>query len=151
DGRFRAQEIWSWTKWDPPLAKRDKRALTAARKMFADEIAFWQFVQWCFTTQWTAIKRYANDKGLQIVGDLPIFIAHHSADCWARQDLFLLGKDHEPKVVAGVPPDFFSTTGQRWGNPLYDWRAMKRENFAWWIARLKHELARADLVRIDHF
>jgi len=151
DVQFRAREVWSWSKWEPGLAKREDKAIAAARTSFAGEIRFWQFVQWCFFTQWAAVKAYAKHKGVQIVGDLPIFVAHHSADCWARPDLFLLDEAHEPKVVAGVPPDFFSTTGQRWGNPLYDWAAMKKEKFAWWIARLAHELARADLVRIDHF
>jgi 4-alpha-glucanotransferase len=151
DTHYRRQEVWSWTKWDPALARRDRKALTAARKTFAGDIGFWRFVQWCFFAQWNAVKGYANAKGIRIVGDLPIFVAHHSADCWARPDLFLLDEKFEPHVVAGVPPDFFSRTGQRWGNPLYDWAAMKKEKFTWWIARLKHELARADYVRIDHF
>jgi 4-alpha-glucanotransferase len=151
DTAYRAQQVWSWTQWEPGLAKRQKKALAAARSAHASALRFWQFVQWCFSTQWRAVQDYAHGKGVRIVGDLPIFVAQHSADCWARPDLFLLDANFEPKVVAGVPPDFFSATGQRWGNPLYDWKAMKKEGFAWWIARLKHELARADLVRIDHF
>jgi 4-alpha-glucanotransferase len=151
DAHFRARDVFGWTQWERGLARREPGALAAARASFAGEIRFWQFVQWCFRTQWDAIKRYANGKGVRIVGDLPIFVALHSVDCWARPDLFLLDESLEPAVVAGVPPDFFSPTGQRWGNPLYDWRAMERDDFAWWIARVRHELARADLVRIDHF
>jgi 4-alpha-glucanotransferase len=151
DGYHRQQAIWSWTEWDPGYARRDPAALAAARTQWREEIDFWRFVQWCFVTQWRALKRYANQRDVQIAGDLPIFVAHHSADCWARPDLFLLNAEGEPRVVAGVPPDYFSATGQRWGNPLYDWPAMQREGFAWWVARLRHELARADVVRIDHF
>jgi 4-alpha-glucanotransferase len=108
-------------------------------------------VQWQFTQQWQAVMAHAHARGVQIVGDLPIFVAHHSADCWAHAHLFRLDAQGEPQVVAGVPPDFFSATGQRWGNPLYDWEAMARDGFAWWVARVRHELTRADLVRIDHF
>ncbi len=151
DGQHRKQAIWSWTEWDPGCARRDPVALAAARTQWREEIGFWQFVQWCFFTQWRALKHYANQREVQLVGDLPIFVAHHSADCWARPDLFLLDAQGKPRFVAGVPPDYFSATGQRWGNPLYDWQAMQREGFAWWIARMRHELARADVVRIDHF
>jgi 4-alpha-glucanotransferase len=151
DAHYRAQQVWSWTRWDKGLARREPSALAAARRRHAEEIDFWEFVQWCFSDQWHAVTAYAHAKGIRLVGDLPIFVAHHSSDCWARPDLFLLDADFEPRVVAGVPPDFFSATGQRWGNPLYDWAAMEREGFAWWILRLRHELERADLVRIDHF
>lgn len=140
-----------WPSWAPELAARKPAALAAARNKHADAIRFWQFVQWCFSTQWAALKAYANGKGIRIVGDLPIFVAHHSADCWARPDLYLLDAAYQPRVVAGVPPDFFSATGQRWGNPLYDWAAMSKEGFAWWIARVKRQLELADIVRIDHF
>jgi 4-alpha-glucanotransferase len=151
DGHHQRQQIWNWTDWETGCAQRDPTALTAARVQWKAEIGFWCFVQWCFFTQWRALKRYANERDVQLVGDLPIFVAHHSADCWARPDLFLLDAEGEPSVVAGVPPDYFSATGQRWGNPLYDWPAMQQEGFAWWIARMRHELARADVVRIDHF
>jgi len=151
DGHHRQQQVWSWTAWDAGCARRDPAALAAARIRWREEIGFWRFVQWCFFAQWRALKRYANQRDVQIAGDLPIFVAHHSADCWARPDLFLLDAQGEPRVVAGVPPDYFSATGQRWGNPLYDWPAMQREGFAWWVARLRHEFARADVVRIDHF
>jgi 4-alpha-glucanotransferase len=147
----RAQDVHCWADWPAPLAQRDAQALAAARTTHAARIDFWRFTQWCFESQWQALKRYANARNVQIIGDLPIFVAHHSADCWARPDLFLLDTAGQPRVVAGVPPDYFSATGQRWGNPLYDWAAMQRDGFAWWIARLRHELTRADCVRIDHF
>ena len=151
DQHFRAQGIWSWAHWDAPLARRESGALAGARMRYATDTRFWQFVQWCFFEQWTALKRYANVRGVHLIGDLPIFVAHHSADCWAHRDLFQLDEHLEPQVVAGVPPDFFSATGQRWGNPLYNWSAMQRNGFAWWIARMRHELQRADMVRVDHF
>jgi len=151
DAQYQSRGIWRWTQWDAGHARRDPAALAAARSALREEIAFWQFVQWCFMGQWRALKAYANERGVQVVGDLPIFVAHHSADCWARPDLFQLDAQGEPVVVAGVPPDYFSPTGQRWGNPLYDWPAMQRDEFAWWIARVRHECQRGDLVRIDHF
>ncbi len=151
DGHYQQRQIWSWTAWDAGCARRDPAALAAARTQWREEIGFWRFVQWCFFTQWRALKRYANERDVQLIGDLPIFVAHHSADCWTRPDLFLLDAQGEPRVVAGVPPDYFSATGQRWGNPLYDWPAMQHDGFAWWVARMRHELARADVVRIDHF
>ena len=151
DEHYRAQRVWRWPQWNSALARRDPAALAAARTRHADALRFWQFVQWCFFAQWREVKAYANSRGIRLIGDLPIFVAHHSADCWANRALFQLDAQFEPQVVAGVPPDFFSATGQRWGNPLYDWAAMQRDGFAWWIARTKHELARADLVRVDHF
>ena len=151
DEASRQRGVHSWSDWDRPLARRVPQAIARARAEHAARTDFWRFVQWCFDTQWQALKRYANARDVLIVGDLPIFVAHHSADCWARQDLFVLDAAGRPRVVAGVPPDYFSATGQRWGNPLYDWPAMQQDGFAWWIARLRHELSRADLVRIDHF
>ena len=151
DEHYRAAQVWSWTRWAPGLARREAQALADARRVHAREIDFWEFVQWCFAEQWHAVRQHARAKGVRLVGDLPIFVAHHSSDCWARPDLFLLDAAGEPRVVAGVPPDFFSATGQRWGNPLYDWDAMAREGFAWWIARLRHTVELADLVRVDHF
>jgi 4-alpha-glucanotransferase len=140
-----------WPDWDEPLARRDAKAMTLARKDLAPQIAFWQFVQWCFDRQWQSVKRYANERGVRLIGDLPIFVAHHSADCWARPDLFHLDEEMWPTVIAGVPPDFFSATGQRWGNPLYDWEAMDRSRYTWWVKRIKRQLALADVIRIDHF
>ena len=140
-----------WWKWPPALARRQPEALHAAHAAHAGEIAFWQFVQWCFDTQWRSIKAYANERGVSIMGDLPIFIAHHSADCWSRPDLYFLDEHFQPTVVAGVPPDYFSATGQRWGNPLYRWDRMAGEGFGWWTDRVQRALAHNDVFRIDHF
>ncbi len=145
------QAFRAWCDWDPAIAQRQARAMTDACAQYAQEIAFWQFVQWCFDDQWRALRSYARSRGIFMIGDLPIFVAHHSADCWARPDLYQLDQQGLPEVVAGVPPDFFSPTGQRWGNPLYRWEVFEKEGFAWWIARLKRQLALADVVRIDHF
>ena len=147
-----ARGQWAlWPQWDAGIARRVPAALTDARVRHEHAITFWKFVQWCFDTQWSALKAYANGKGIKLIGDLPIFVSHHSVDCWSRPDLYFLGPDLMPVVVAGVPPDYFSATGQRWGNPLYDWVAMKRDGFAWWIARVRRQLELADLLRIDHF
>jgi 4-alpha-glucanotransferase len=140
-----------WWTWDAPLQKRQAAAMKKARVQHGAEIAFWQFVQWCFDVQSAAIKDYANKKGIAIMGDLPIFIAHHSADCWARPDLYYLDKDFQPTVVAGVPPDSMGPEGQRWGNPLYRWDKMAKEDYAWWSARVRRALDQADVFRIDHF
>jgi 4-alpha-glucanotransferase len=115
------------------------------------EIAFWQWVQWCFDTQCSALKAYANGRGVSIMGDLPIFVAHHSADCWSRPDLYLLDNQFQPVAVAGAPPDELGPLGQRWGNPLYRWGRMAREGYAWWSARVRRMLQQADVFRIDHF
>jgi 4-alpha-glucanotransferase len=140
-----------WWLWPAPLCARDPQALAAARRAHADEIGFWAFVQWCFDTQAQALKSYANARGIAIMGDLPIFIAHHSADCWSRPDLYFLDDAHQPTVVAGCPPDAMAPTGQRWGNPIYRWDRMAKEDFAWWTARLRRALDQADVFRIDHF
>ena len=140
-----------WWHWPLPLRVRAAAALAAVRRDHAAEIAFWQFVQWCFDTQWTAVRRYANGRGVAIMGDLPIFIAQHSADCWARPDQYWLDADFQPLVVAGVPPDAFTDQGQRWGNPLYRWDRMAADGYAWWTARVRRALEQADVFRIDHF
>ena len=141
----------AWPQWEAPLARRQPRALAAARLKHREAVDFWRFVQWCFDAQWHAVRHHANERGVLLLGDLPIFVAHHSADCWARPDLYLLDANLDPAVVAGVPPDYFSVTGQRWGNPLYDWAAMQRDGYAWWIARVRRQLELADWLRIDHF
>lgn len=140
-----------WPAWPAPLARREADAMAQARTEFAHEIKFWGFVQWQFDVQWQALRAYARDRHVLTVGDLPIFIAHHSADCWARPDLYMLDADGSPSVIAGVPPDFFSETGQRWGNPLYNWSTMKGDAYRWWIARMRRQFSLADIVRIDHF
>lgn len=140
-----------WPQWPQALAQRAPQALAEARAQYAPEIAFWCFVQWLFEWQWQALKTYAHSKGVRMVGDLPIFVAHHGSDCWARPDLYALDASGQPQVVAGVPPDFFSDIGQRWGNPLYNWTAMAEDGYSWWIERVRRQLHLADVIRIDHF
>ncbi len=141
----------SWTTWPAALARREPAAMAEARAQHTNAMAFWQFCQWCFFRQWAALRAHAHAHGVKIVGDAPIFIAHQSAEVWARQDLFTLDAGGQPTVVAGVPPDYFSATGQRWGNPLYRWSAHAKEGYAWWIERLRRTLELVDIVRIDHF
>lgn len=140
-----------WCDWKPALTARRKSSLAAASRRHAERVAFWKFCQWCFFRQWHNLRRYANDRGIRVVGDAPIFIAHHSAEVWARPKLFELDASGRPTVVAGVPPDHFSPTGQRWGNPLYRWEAHAREGYAWWIERVRRIFELVDIVRIDHF
>lgn len=140
-----------WCEWEGGLAQRSELAMELARQQHAQRIAFWKFCQWRFFTQWRKLRAYANARGIQIVGDAPIFIAYQSAEVWARQDLFDLEPSGRPRVVAGVPPDYFSATGQRWGNPLYLWSAHAREGFAWWTERIRRTFELVDIVRIDHF
>jgi 4-alpha-glucanotransferase len=140
-----------WWQWPALMAQRKSAALIVARKQHEKEIAFWRFVQWCFDTQCAALKSYAREQGVSIMGDLPIFVAHHSADCWARPDLYELDEHFQPGVVAGVPPDNMGPLGQRWGNPLYRWDRMAAEDYAWWSRRVKRALDQADVFRIDHF
>ena len=140
-----------WQDWPAPLAQRKTKALAEAFAMLSDECDFWRFCQWCFFTQWAKLKAYANRKGIEIVGDMPIFVSPHSADVWANQNLFDLQSDGHPRVIAGVPPDYFSATGQRWGNPLYKWREHAKEGYRWWIERMRSILTLCDIVRIDHF
>jgi 4-alpha-glucanotransferase len=143
---------WSdWCDWDAPLAGREPAALQAAVAEHAVRVAFWKFCQWSFFRQWLRLKAYANQRGVEIVGDAPIFIAHQSAEVWARPELFELDKRGKPVAVAGVPPDLFSDTGQRWGNPLYRWSAHAKEGYAWWVERVRRTFELVDIVRIDHF
>ena len=141
----------SWNLWDGGLANRDPAAIKQASSLHRQRILFWKFGQWCFFRQWQALKRYANNRGVQIIGDVPIFIAHQSADVWARPELFELDAQGVPTVVAGVPPDGFSATGQRWGNPLYRWSAHSAEHYHWWTERIRRAWDVVDLVRLDHF
>ncbi|CAN5810213.1 4-alpha-glucanotransferase [soil metagenome] len=141
----------AWSDWPASLAKRDPAALAAAVTEHAERIAFWEFCQWCFFRQWLALKRYANERGIGIIGDAPIFIALQSAEVWARQELFELDSAGRPTAVAGVPPDAFSETGQHWGNPLYRWREHEAEGYAWWVERIRRTFELVDIVRIDHF
>ena len=140
-----------WCNWPAPLAQREPQALQAAREQYAPQVAFWNFCQWCFFRQWHALKSYANGRGVQIVGDAPIFIAYQSAEIWANPHLFELDTHGRALVVAGVPPDYFSPTGQRWGNPLYRWSTHQADGFQWWIERVRRTFELVDIVRIDHF
>ncbi len=140
-----------WSCWPESLANRNPQALQHVAESCTEEIGFWKFCQWCFARQWSHLKQYANEHGIRIIGDVPIFAAYQSADVWAHQELFELDEKGRLTVVAGVPPDYFSKTGQLWGNPLYRWDAHEKTGFAWWIARMRHALKHFDLVRIDHF
>ena len=140
-----------WFEWAAPLKLRDKDALEKTKSQLSREISAEKFFQYIFFRQWFAVKKYANDKGVSIIGDIPIFVALDSADVWCNQSKFKLNKDGSPNVVAGVPPDYFSKTGQLWGNPIYDWEAMLADNFNWWTARLAFALETSDVVRLDHF
>ena len=141
----------AWQTWPDPLRLRHPAPLAAARTRLAGRIGRHQFLQFLFARQWAALKEYAKAKGVKVIGDAPIFVAGDSADVWANPELFLLDADRRQIVDAGVPPDYFSATGQLWGNPIYDWAAAKKTGYAWWIARLKMALSQVDLVRLDHF
>ena len=140
-----------WTKWDVHLRDREDQAMHFFRENYARQIAAHKFFQHLFFQQWLKLTAYASGHGVKIIGDLPIFVAHDSADVWANRDQFQLNDDGTPIKVAGVPPDYFSETGQLWGNPLYDWDAMKRRGYDLWIKRIKQTLATVDIVRLDHF
>ena len=141
----------AWTDWDSALINRDKETLAATRQTLAAEIEAQKFYQFLFFYQWAELKAYCNQSGIRIIGDIPIFVAHDSADVWTNPDQFKLDSNGLPTVVAGVPPDYFSETGQLWGNPLYNWQRMASDGFAWWINRVSSTLKTVDLVRIDHF
>jgi 4-alpha-glucanotransferase len=141
----------AWNEWPAPQRDRDPKALAQARKQLADSINRQMFRQFLFFRQWDALRKYANDKGIQVIGDIPIFVAMDSSDAWANPGLFYLDENGQPTVVAGVPPDYFSQTGQLWGNPLYRWDVHKANGFKWWIERIRATLSTVDIVRIDHF
>ena len=140
-----------WMDWPEPIRRRDPRTIEALKLSMKDSVGFVKFLQYLFFQQWDALHAYAGKKGIRILGDMPIFIAQDSADVWAHQQLFKLGGDGRALKVAGVPPDYFSATGQLWGNPQYDWQAMKAENYAWWKQRFTQLFRQVDIVRIDHF
>ena len=148
---FADQDGGVWNKWPRELVQRDPEALAEWSDKLEGEIALYRFEQFLFYEQWLTLKRYANQRGIRIVGDVPIFVAFDSADVWANQELFFLDEAGRPTVVAGVPPDYFSETGQRWGNPLYRWERMADNDYAWWAERLRMVFAQVDVVRIDHF
>ncbi len=142
----------SWHTWDVAIAHREEKALNQYREMLQDRIGFHEFLQFQFFSQWSKLRSYANHKGILIVGDIPIYLAHNSADVWANPHIFELDPEtFEPALMAGVPPDYFSETGQLWGNPVYNWAELEKDNFSWWVSRFKSMLQYVDIIRIDHF
>jgi 4-alpha-glucanotransferase len=141
----------AWHEWEEPLVHREPTALAHAREELRREMDAHKFFQFLFFKQWFALKDYCNERGIRLVGDIPIFVAHDSADVWTNPEQFKLDESGSPLVVAGVPPDYFSATGQYWGNPLYNWDGMIRDGFKWWIERVQTALRIVDIVRIDHF
>lgn len=141
----------AWNGWPESARMRKKSALTKARKDLAESVRRFSFYQFIFFKQWNSLRAYAKARGIQIIGDIPIFVAYDSADVWSHPELFHLDKDGAPTVVAGVPPDRFSATGQLWGNPLYNWEAHKQDGYKWWLARIGFALQTVDILRLDHF
>jgi 4-alpha-glucanotransferase len=141
----------AWNKWPNDLMERDQNALDSYKIELKENYEFERFVQFLFIRQWFRLKNYANEKGIQIFGDLPLYVSLDSSDVWGNQRLFLLDKNGEPSMVGGVPPDYFCEDGQLWGNPVYDWNEIEKNNFQWWLARLYFNFHMFDLVRIDHF
>jgi 4-alpha-glucanotransferase len=141
----------AWSSWDRSLVNRDAEALERARRDLGREVREVAFEQWLFFEQWADVRRQARERGIRILGDIPIFVAQDSADVWAHPEIFHLAADGRPSLQAGVPPDYFSATGQLWGNPLYRWEALARTGYAWWIDRFRAVLALVDTVRLDHF
>ena len=140
-----------WYEWDAPLAMHKTKAITEVKKELKKDIGFYKFNQFQFHRQWKELKKYANDSGIEIIGDIPIYCALDSVEVWSQPKLFWLDKKRRPVCVAGCPPDDFALTGQLWGNPLYDWEYHKKTNYKWWIDRIKSACATYDIVRIDHF
>ncbi|SDC34055.1 MULTISPECIES: 4-alpha-glucanotransferase [unclassified Candidatus Frackibacter] len=140
-----------WFEWEESIKLREADALKKYKEELQERINLQKFMQYLFFKQWRELKAYANQNGIKIVGDVPIFVAYDSAGVWANPDIFKLNKDREPVSVAGVPPDYFSKTGQLWGNPLYNWDRLKEEGYRWWIARLEATLELVDIIRLDHF
>lgn len=141
----------TWCDWPADLRDRHPQALDSARIDLAEAIEKVKFFQFLFFRQWSALKRYANDRGIHVIGDIPVYVDYNSADVWANPELFRLDENKRPVVVAGVPPDYFSATGQLWGHPIYDWQALQQTGYEWWLSRIQHTMALCDINRIDHF
>jgi len=141
----------AWIRWEPPLITRDPQALQKYSRRLRDRMNYHRFLQYLFYHQWAALRQYCYTKGVQTIGDLPIYIAHDSSEVWSHPDLFYLDDQGQSLVVAGVPPDYFSATGQRWGNPIYRWDVRARSGYQWWVDRFRANFALVDLVRLDHF
>lgn len=140
-----------WNEWEKEISQRNTSAVKHYKKLLKDEIEYHKFVQFLFFKQWLELKSYANSKGIKIIGDLPIFVAFDSADVWVNRHLFEVSADGKPLFIAGVPPDYFSPTGQRWGNPHYKWDVMEKDDYLWWRKRISSLLKMTDIIRIDHF
>ena len=141
----------SWNSWDDEIKFRTEEGLKKYKDLLKEEIDFHVFLQYLFFKQWNSLKSYANENGIEIIGDIPIYVAQDSADVWSNSSLFRLDENLNPIEVAGCPPDAFSETGQLWGNPIYDWDAMEKEDYKWWVRRFKESRKIFDVIRIDHF
>lgn len=141
----------AWNRWEPPLARREPIALRHARETLKEQVETHRIIQFFFDQQWRSLRDHAADRGISLIGDIPFYIAHDSADAWANPKLLLMDESGQPSQVSGVPPDYFSEDGQLWGNPVYDWTFQKETGYSWWIERLAHAARQHDLVRIDHF
>lgn len=140
-----------WNKWDPDIAQRKKKKLNTLKKQYQQEIKHEEWLQFEFFNQWFDLKRYANDKNIRVIGDIPIFVDHNSADVWSNPEYFAVDKQGNRQLIAGVPPDYFSETGQLWGNPLYKWDALEKDGYSWWIERFDQMFNLFDAIRVDHF
>ena len=140
-----------WNEWAQDIKNREEASMHQYRSELADDIEYHNFIQFLFFKQWGDVKRYANENGIKIIGDIPIFVAADSSDAWANPEIFLFDEERKPVKVAGVPPDYFSATGQLWGNPLYNWEKLKETNYSWWVERVRANLSTCDIIRIDHF
>ncbi len=147
-----AKEGASWHTWEPEIARRQPEALDQYQQRLSAEIFYYKYIQFEFFRQWSALKGYANMRGIQIIGDIPIYVAHDSADVWGHPEIFCLDQEtSEAALMAGVPPDYFSATGQLWGNPVYNWEKLQQLDFQWWVQRFQAMLDYVDIIRIDHF
>jgi 4-alpha-glucanotransferase len=147
-----AQNGESWYKWQPELSKREPKALAQIEHELTQEIFYYKFIQYEFFRQWSELKNYANQNGVDIIGDIPIYVSHDSADVWANPEFFALDEETgAAALMAGVPPDYFSATGQLWGNPVYNWEELQKQDFKWWVQRFEAMLDYVDIIRIDHF
>jgi 4-alpha-glucanotransferase len=140
-----------WSYWEKKLLEREEKALNFHYHAWLGDVEYQRFLQYIFLRQWLSLRKFANNAGVKIFGDIPLYVSYDSVDVWANPDIFLLDGERKPTLVGGVPPDYFSTTGQLWGNPLYDWPKLQQREYDWWIARLHYNLRLFDLVRIDHF
>lgn len=140
-----------WNEWAHDIKNREHEAMEHYKNELADDVEYHNFIQFLFFKQWGDVKRYANENGIKIIGDIPIFVAADSSDAWANPEIFLFDEERKPVKVAGVPPDYFSATGQLWGNPLYNWQKLKETNYSWWVERVRANLSTCDIIRIDHF